>query len=108
MLAEAAKNLWMEVVLQAEKNSVTDEMLGCAGESRNDFSVYMWRCWVLDDNGGRAHTSKYTGICHPASQSLDTAGWQEKWIPLNFGFNDVMRTAPIEKEKLTFFILSKN
>ena len=29
-------------------------------------------------NGGRAHTSKNTGNCHPVSQSVDTAGWQAK------------------------------
>ena len=48
------------------------------------------------------------GICHPASQSLDTAGWQEKWLPLNFGFNDVMRTAPISGYTVLLLIEKMN
>ena len=30
-----------------------------------------------------------------ASHFVDTAGWHTKWLPLNFGFNEVIRTAPI-------------
>ena len=26
-------------------------------------------------------------------------GGKSKWLPLNFGFNDVMRTAPIDRDK---------
>ena len=33
-------------------------------------------------DGGREHTSQYTGNCHPASHSEETARWQAKWLPL--------------------------
>ena len=53
-------------------------------------SVNMW-----DQNGGRAHTSQYTRNCHPASYSMELLGGKPKWLPLNFGFNGVMRTVSI-------------
>ena len=30
-----------------------------------------------------------------SSHSVDLAGWQAKWLPLKFGYHDVMRTSPI-------------
>ena len=45
-----------------------------------NFKTRALAVWKLKgkENGGRAHTSLYTGICHPASHSSDTAGWQAK------------------------------
>ena len=42
-------------------------------------------------NRGRAHTSKHTGNCHPASHSVDTAaaGWQAKRASIELWIHEV-------------------
>ena len=30
-----------------------------------------------------------------SSHSVDLAGWQAKWLPLKFGYHDIMRRSPI-------------
>ena len=36
-----------------------------------------------------------------SSHFVDRAGWQAKWLPLKFGYHDVMRTAPIWPSKIS-------
>ena len=82
----------MEAILAYHPALFTDWLQASAGWQ---FRVND-KTWFLQRNGGRAHTSKIVyGKLSPQPVMLwIPLGGKPKWLPLNFGFNDVTAHGP--------------